>query len=462
MKWVVFLFLSAIGYLHSLSELPERARNGKAFAKIGQELHTSQASTWNAQIDNFNSDDKSTYEQRYYVNDEYWTGSGPVFFSIGGEGTLTGPPSGYIAQLGMNYSALLISLEHRFYGKSIPNQNSETENLQFLTVEQALADLNAFTAYYKSTMDPRTTSVKWFVFGGSYPGALASWYRAAYPDASVGSLSSSGVVNCIVDYYEFDMQVTAAAGNKCSDGIKLVQASFERTIAKSPVQGLQDSLALFNCEKDMSVADLFYMMADSWSMAVQYSSKSDLCTALSTVDASSPDEEVMSTFATFSLEYWGEDFCSAGFYNTKALADPARWETNSRSWRWQTCYQVSYFNTAPPMGSLRSQTVDLQYHLQQCEAIFGKKMFPSSDEMNRVYGGQFPKATRVFYSDFSDDPWQRASVNFSPSEDEPYFLTTCDDCGHCKDLHSADSSTDPEALQKGRAEFETYLAKWLQ
>jgi len=51
----------------------------------------------------------------------------------------------------------------------------------------------------------------------------------------------------------------------------------------------------------------------------------------------------------------------------------------------------------------------------------------------------------VFYSDFSDDPWQRASVWFSPSDSQPYHLAQCDNCGHCMDLH-APSETDPAPL----------------
>lgn len=88
-----------------------------------------------------------------------------------------------------------------------------------------------------------------------------------------------------------------------------------------------------------------------------------------------------------------DDFICAD--NTKQLADPARWEINSRSWRYQTCSQVSYFNTAPASGSLRSPTVNLQYHLDQCAAVFGHKMFPSSHEFNHKYGADFPHAEKV-------------------------------------------------------------------
>jgi hypothetical protein len=87
-------------------------------------------------------------------------------------------------------------------------------------------------------------------------------------------------------------------------------------------------------------------------------------------------------------------------------------------------------------------------------------MFPAADEINQKFGAQFPHAHNVFYSDFSDDPWQRASVDFSPSEDQPYFLTRCDDCGHCKDFHST-SPNDPESLKQSRREFEKYLEKWI-
>jgi len=202
------------------------------------------------------------------------------------------------------------------------------------------------------------------------------------------------------------------------------------------------------------------MIADSWSMAVQYSTKSKLCLAIGQKSESATDEDIMTNFAKFSVEYWGKQFCSAGFYNTKQIADPKRWEINSRSWRYQTCAQVSYFNTAPKSGSLRAQSVNLEYHLKQCEQAFGKEMFPASDQINEKFGGNFPKAHNVFYSDFSDDPWQRASVDFSPSSDQPYFLSKCDDCGHCMDLH-APKANDPLPLQQSRQEFERYLALWL-
>lgn len=368
---------------------------------------------------------------------------------------------------------LVVALEHRFYGESIPNDSATTANYALLTVEQALADLASFTEYFKTLQSPTSSGElashadsQWFGFGGSYPGALASWYRTAYPDSTVGTLSSSGVVNCIVDYTDFDKAVTAAVGSECAAQIRKLNGAYERMIGPKDGEafrsgdGWKTATGQFHCEPDMWYEDFFYMIADSWSMADQYGAKSALCPAILAPGPDASDLELTQAFSAFSAEYWGEDFCSGGFYNSEQLADPSRWDVNSRSWRWQTCYQVSYFNTAPARGSLRSLSVDMDYHLKQCAYVFGEKMWPSSAEVNKRYGADEPKASNVFYSDFSDDPWQRASVDYSVSDSQPYFLSQCDDCGHCKDLH-APSPDDPEPIQQSRAEFERYMNQWL-
>ena len=40
------------------------------------------------QLDHFNPADTRTWQQRYFVNDQYWKKGGPVFIQIGGEGSV--------------------------------------------------------------------------------------------------------------------------------------------------------------------------------------------------------------------------------------------------------------------------------------------------------------------------------------------------------------------------------------
>lgn len=59
------------------------------------------------------------------------------------------------------------------------------ESLKYLSSEQALADL----ATFHEAMIPLfslTSSNRWIMFGGSYPGALSAWFRYKYPHLAFG------------------------------------------------------------------------------------------------------------------------------------------------------------------------------------------------------------------------------------------------------------------------------------
>ncbi len=77
--------------------------------------------------------------------------------------------TGELVLLAMKYDALLLVLEHRFYGTSVPYGNWETQNmLQHLTIEQALADIAEFRAYIVELLHVDEDRNKWIVFGCRY------------------------------------------------------------------------------------------------------------------------------------------------------------------------------------------------------------------------------------------------------------------------------------------------------
>ena len=86
------------------------------------------------------------WSQRFYVDQRFWCGAGcPVFLYIGGEGP-QGPVSDHIfmSALAAKYGALMLALEHRFYGESVPFGNHShdraRDKLGLLSIEQAMAD----------------------------------------------------------------------------------------------------------------------------------------------------------------------------------------------------------------------------------------------------------------------------------------------------------------------------------
>jgi hypothetical protein len=70
---------------------------------------------FNQTLDHYNALDQGTWQQRYWVNSSFFTGNGPLFLYVEGEGT--GSPYdvvlGQHVELAAQHGALIISLEHR-------------------------------------------------------------------------------------------------------------------------------------------------------------------------------------------------------------------------------------------------------------------------------------------------------------------------------------------------------------
>lgn len=150
------------------------------------------------------------WRQRFYVDDTFWGGDGfPVFVYIGGEGP-QGPVSPHLLcfALAREHRALLLSVEHRFYGMSWPTTDMNSDNLRLLTSEQGLADLARLRNHIAGlapgvldnmssppvTLAASAASSRFVGFGGSYPGALAAWTKVKYPSLWAGTVASSAPV----------------------------------------------------------------------------------------------------------------------------------------------------------------------------------------------------------------------------------------------------------------------------
>lgn len=90
-----------------------------------------------------------------------------------------------------------------------------------------------------------------------------------FPHLTRGSLSSSGVVNAILDFTAFDQQVAASAGDKCASVLRETTAAAEKMIlaggdSKKKIKQMFQATVL---EDD---GDFFYFLADSMAESVQY------------------------------------------------------------------------------------------------------------------------------------------------------------------------------------------------
>jgi hypothetical protein len=181
-------------------------------------------------VDHFHNESRyephsyQTFSNRYWINDEHYKPGGPVILyaagEVSGDARIPTLDYGIVDILAKNVNGLGVVLEHRYYGLSYPVQNLTTENLRFLSTEQALADMAYFAqnVIYPGHEDKNLTAsdVPYILWGGSYAGAFVAIARKVYPDIFWGAISSSGVTAVVDDFWEYLEAARLYAPGNCA------------------------------------------------------------------------------------------------------------------------------------------------------------------------------------------------------------------------------------------------------
>ena len=372
--------------------------------------------------------------------------SSPIFVFMGGEGTAKGVNCDLPDAV--EHGAICVQVEHRFYGESLPRKEDgggSNENLRKgLSIEYNLQDTQKIVEEVQAKFGGSRRPV--VNFGGSYSGATATWFRMAMPETTDGAVSSSGVVNPIYKFTEFDGVISDVLDKECERRLRRLQKIVDHRMKRSPsaVKKLFNATNLIDTKN--GDADFMYMLADGYSMMVQYGSKKDLCKGLARVPDSVDDSTAMRNLANVLTSHYGSDFPQDCYYdseclkieNNEAHVPGLMGSQNARSWRWQKCSQVAFLQSRPKgRSALRSPVLTLEALESQCRYVFGA--LPARDDdgnkqLRDKWGADHPEArgaSNVMSLSFSDDPWKAATVQETNAVSLPYCYTECEGCGHC-------------------------------
>ncbi|XP_017048577.1 putative serine protease K12H4.7 [Drosophila ficusphila] len=439
-------------------------------------------------LDHFKASDSRTWQQRYFVNADYYRNdsSAPIFLMIGGEGEASAKwmREGAWVHYAENFGALCLQLEHRFYGKSHPTEDLSTENLYYLSSEQALEDLANFVIAMKKKFN-LADGQKWIAFGGSYPGSLAAWAREKYPTLIYGSISSSGPLLAEVDFREYFEVVKASLAAYKPECVDAVTRSFAQVeiLLKHMIgqRSLDEKFKTCTPIKDsiengLDMANFFENLAGNFAGVVQYNKDNsphatvtidDICDVMLNTTVGPPvtrlglvNDMLLKESNTTCLDYKYE----------KMVADMKNvsWESETakgmRQWTYQTCHEFGFYQTSDNQEDTFGGRFGVDFFIRQCMDVFSKNMDAKFLDLvvsgtNANYGALNPKTTNVLFVHGSIDPWHALGLVKSSNPALPTIYI--EGTAHCANMYEP-VKTDPPQLVAARNKILKFLAKLLQ
>ncbi|RDW59707.1 hypothetical protein BP6252_12794 [Coleophoma cylindrospora] len=427
------------------------------------------------------------FNLRYFFDASHYKSGGPVIVLQGGETSVTDRlnflQKGLLQQLVQATNGIAVILEHRYYGSSWPVPDLSTENMRFLSTEQALAD----EAYFAQNIvfpglenhNLQAPGTAWIGYGGSYAGGFNAFLRKIYPDVFWGTISSSGVIEAIWDYWTYYEPIRVYASQTCVSNLQKLTHAFDNILIKlndsASTMELKTAFGLPNVTYDDDfVSVLSYgvenWQSKNWDPALNSPDFDLFCGNISAPEIIYPATaglnatvhdlltkggygSEVSTLTNPMLNYIGwltgyaVDSCTSenqdecfGQHNFTfyALDDLSQ---SWRSWPYQYCTEWGYLQTGSGVPAdqlpLVSRLIDLKYSSLICEGAFNITTPPDVELVNK-YGGFNISYPRLAMIDGEWDPWRPATAHASPFNNtavnrtntvsEPYILI--DDAVH--------------------------------
>ncbi|XP_012280415.1 lysosomal Pro-X carboxypeptidase isoform X2 [Orussus abietinus] len=429
-------------------------------------------------VDHFSFAVNNTFKLRYLVNDTWQRAQdSPIFFYTGNEGSieLFAKNSGFMWDIAIEFGAVLIFAEHRYYGESQPFGNrsfSDPKYLGYLTSQQALADYVDLIRYLRS--DPRKRESPVIAFGGSYGGMLSAWIRMKYPHIVQGAIAASAPILYfpeVVSCGAFLKIVTSDFGAANSACPKLIRKSWsEITSLGSTAEGrkwLTENWKL--CEplnNTTQVEGLKSWLNDVYGnlAMVNYPYESNFLMPLPAYPVSAVCEHLTNLTLTGKplLESLYRSINTYANYTGKATClstDESAENLDSHGWEYQSCTEMVMPTCSDGENDMfEPNKWDFKKFSDDCYATY--KVRPQSYLACQEYGcDSLWTATNIVFSNGLLDPWTSGGVlrNVSSSA----IAVIIPEGAHHLDLRGRNPN-DPYSVIQARKFHRYSIRKWIR
>ncbi|RCV22159.1 hypothetical protein SETIT_4G198200v2 [Setaria italica] len=419
------------------------------------------------------------FYQKYLVNDTYWRrpsggrkggAAGPLFVYTGNEGDIEwfATNTGFMFDIAPKFGALLVFIEHRFYGESKPFGNDSyksAETLGYLTSTQALADFAILIGSLKQNLSAEGAPV--VVFGGSYGGMLASWFRIKYPHVAIGALASSAPIlqfDYITPWSSFYDAVSQDFKSESFNCFSVIKATWDVLDERGASdKGLLELSKLFRACKTVKYA---YSIPNWLSTAFTYTAMVDYPTPANFLEnlPAYPVKEMCKIIDGFptNTDILEKAFAAASLYYNYTgdlTCNPIEDEDDPHGldgWQWQACTEMIMPMTVSNESMFPPSSFSYKDRSDGCFQSWGVR--PRPHWITTEYGGyKIDKVLKRFGSNiiFSNgmrDPWSRGGVlkNISSS----IIALVTEKGAHHLDFRSATKGDPDWVIEQRRQEVE--------
>lgn len=427
---------------------------------------------------NFNPESYATFPQRYFINFKWWGGAkthAPIIVYLGAEGPIDQDIEilGFFTENAPRFNALLVYLEHRFYGESNPVESSgdpdsveamaqsvKNETLRgYFNSAQALADYAEILVHLKKKLHAHTSPI--IVVGGSYGGMLASWFRLKYPHIALGALASSAPIlyfNNLTPqdgYYSIVTKDFKQASENSYNTIKESWNEIDR-VAAHPEGLAMLSQKFKTCSQLNNVSELKNFLDSMYAGAAQYNAPpkyptTRICNGID--ESNAPD--ILDRIFAGVVAYQPDKIC----YNMTSEVSQT-----SIGWQWQVCSEmVIPIGITSNDSMFPSSPYNAQEFIDECKKMYG--VTPRAHWATTYYGGQDINmvlkrfGSNIIFSNGLRDPYSSGGVLEDISNSIRAVKTR--EGSHCLDILNS-QKTDPDWLIEQRNEEVNIIARWLR
>lgn len=442
--------------------------------------------------------DERTFGCHFWVDETSYTrgdARAPVFLSMGGEGA-AGPAGGQISELAAKHGALVVAIEHRYFGDSVPTADFSTANLRWLGTEQALADAAALAQQLNANYSLSPGTNRWVTFGGSYSGELAAWARLKYPHLFYGAVASSAPVTASIDFAGYDPIVAASLRNPlvggsaaCAEMAAQGYAALEAKMEDGAAGGGRATLAsTFRvCDAVVAEGDCYQLhdfVSDDFMGLVQYNNAGagrnigTVCaTLLNPATGADPYARLVNlTLARLPPGGCVYDTDGSGVGDSisyaKHNAGYADAANAGRAWPYMQCADGSgHMQTcnaslgcifSPKYAALRFFSGGAE---STCAVAFGVSAAQTRAAVafnSANYGDASPGGSRIVFVNGKIDPfhWGGVLANSTDALARDVVALLVDDGSHCQDMGFSRAS-DSDSMKGVKLAKAAWVAKWV-